>query len=84
MLGGMIAPTVPPAATVAAAYLRSYPSSTILGWSALPTAAVVAVLDPVIAEKIAQQPSAALPVLPGNQPMTDRENSIRSSEISPS
>ena len=68
MLGGMIMPTVPPAATVAAAKCLSYPPLVISGCMIEPIVAVVAELEPEMAANKPHAPSADMASPPRNQP----------------
>ena len=68
ILGGMIIPTVPPAATVAAAKCLSYPPFVISGCMIEPIVAVVAEFDPDIAANKPHAPSADIASPPRIQP----------------
>ena len=71
MLGGMMIPTVPPAAIVAAAKFLSYPFSRISGYMIEPMVAVVAELDPEIAANKPHAPSEAIASPPRIHPKTE-------------
>src|SRR5699024_9028945 len=68
--GGIILPSSPELATVAAAKLLGYPFFSIAGISVVPTAAVVAEEEPDIVAKIMDVRTAAAPRPPLNHPIS--------------
>ena len=66
MLGGIIIPNVPPAATEPAANFLSYPLLIISGTATIPTTATVTGLEPETAAKPADEPIPLTARLPGS------------------